>query len=97
MATSFSNAATSGVRCISGSVRGEMAQVRGSNPTSASRLPLSRLGQPHSIPTLMLPSGSMTARHRKDVTAERFSFFFHMTSSACEYYSSRSSPHSRLL
>ncbi|KER23972.1 hypothetical protein T265_08268 [Opisthorchis viverrini] len=31
-----------------------------------------RLGQPGSIPTLVLPSGSMAARHRKGVTAERF-------------------------
>ncbi|KAG5445464.1 hypothetical protein CSKR_103724 [Clonorchis sinensis] len=48
-------------------------KVRGSNPASASRLPLSRLGQPGSIPTLVLPSGGMTARHRKGATAERLS------------------------
>ncbi|KAG5450703.1 hypothetical protein CSKR_102923 [Clonorchis sinensis] len=47
-------------------------KVRGSNPTSASRLPLSRLGQPGSISALVLPSGGMAARHRKGVTAERF-------------------------
>ncbi|GAA50865.1 DNA-directed RNA polymerase III subunit RPC6 [Clonorchis sinensis] len=46
--------------------------VRGSNPTSASRLPLSRLGQPGSIPVLVLPSSGMAATHRKGVTAERF-------------------------
>ncbi|KAG5452306.1 hypothetical protein CSKR_106735, partial [Clonorchis sinensis] len=46
-------------------------KVRGSNPTSASRLPLSRLGQPGSIPALVLPSGGMAARHRKVVTAEQ--------------------------
>ncbi|KAG5441692.1 hypothetical protein CSKR_103172 [Clonorchis sinensis] len=46
-------------------------KVRGSNPTSASRLPLSRLGQPGSIPALVLPSGGMAARHRKGATAER--------------------------
>ncbi|KAG5455339.1 hypothetical protein CSKR_104985, partial [Clonorchis sinensis] len=34
----------------------------GSNPTSASRLPLSRLGQPGTIPALVLPSGSMAVR-----------------------------------
>ncbi|KAG5444907.1 hypothetical protein CSKR_103580 [Clonorchis sinensis] len=34
-------------------------KVRGSNPTSASRLPLSSLGQPGSIPALVFPSGSM--------------------------------------
>ncbi|KER20318.1 hypothetical protein T265_11100 [Opisthorchis viverrini] len=33
-----------------------------------------RLGQPGSIPALVLPSGSMAARHRKGVTAERFFF-----------------------
>ncbi|KAG5452175.1 hypothetical protein CSKR_111495 [Clonorchis sinensis] len=33
----------------------------------------SRLGLPGSIPALMLPSGGMAARHRKGVTAERFS------------------------
>ncbi|KAG5441164.1 hypothetical protein CSKR_102740, partial [Clonorchis sinensis] len=32
-------------------------KVRGSNPTSASRFPLSRLGQPDSIPAFVLPSG----------------------------------------
>ncbi|KAG5452465.1 hypothetical protein CSKR_110233 [Clonorchis sinensis] len=46
-------------------------KVRGSNPTSASRLPLSRLGQPGSIPALVLPSGGMAARHRKGATAEQ--------------------------
>ncbi|KER23037.1 hypothetical protein T265_08983 [Opisthorchis viverrini] len=50
-------------------------KVRGSNPTSATRLPLSRLGQPGSIPALVLPSGGMAARHRKGATAERFFFF----------------------
>ncbi|KER24221.1 hypothetical protein T265_08067 [Opisthorchis viverrini] len=47
-------------------------KVRGSNPTSASRLPLSRLGPPGSILALVLPSGGMAVRHRKDVTLERF-------------------------
>ncbi|KAG5453519.1 hypothetical protein CSKR_102983 [Clonorchis sinensis] len=45
--------------------------VRRSNPTSASRLALSRLGQPGSIPALVIPSGGMASRHRKVVTAER--------------------------
>ncbi|KER26569.1 hypothetical protein T265_06212 [Opisthorchis viverrini] len=49
------------------------SEVRGSNPTSASRLPLSRPGQPGSIPALVQPSGDMTFRHRKGATAERFS------------------------
>ncbi|KAG5450157.1 hypothetical protein CSKR_201130 [Clonorchis sinensis] len=42
-----------------------------SNPASASQLLLSRLGQPGSIPALVLPSGDMTARHWKVVTAGR--------------------------
>ncbi|KAG5448742.1 hypothetical protein CSKR_100132 [Clonorchis sinensis] len=46
-------------------------KVHGSNPTSASRRPLSRLGQPGSIPALVLPSGGMTARHRKGATTEQ--------------------------
>ncbi|KER19280.1 hypothetical protein T265_11896 [Opisthorchis viverrini] len=46
-------------------------KVRGSNPTSASRLPLFRLGQPGSIPALVRPSGGMAARHRKGATAGR--------------------------
>ncbi|KAG5452512.1 hypothetical protein CSKR_103317 [Clonorchis sinensis] len=45
--------------------------VRGSNPTSASRLPLSRLGEPGNIPAIVLPSGCMAARHRKGITAEQ--------------------------
>ncbi|KAG5442210.1 hypothetical protein CSKR_100203 [Clonorchis sinensis] len=45
-------------------------KVRGSNPTSASRLPLSGLGQPGCIQALMLPTDSMAVRHRKGVTAE---------------------------
>ncbi|KER25219.1 hypothetical protein T265_07261 [Opisthorchis viverrini] len=51
-------------------------KVRRSNPTSATRLPLSRLGQPDSIPALVKPSGGMAARHRKGVTAERFIYLF---------------------
>ncbi|KER32750.1 hypothetical protein T265_01236 [Opisthorchis viverrini] len=46
-------------------------KVRGSNPTSNSRLPLFGLGKPGSISALMLPSGGMAARHWKGVTAER--------------------------
>ncbi|KER27249.1 hypothetical protein T265_05653 [Opisthorchis viverrini] len=38
-------------------------KVRGSNPTSASRLLLSRLGQPGSIPALVQPSGGMAIRN----------------------------------
>ncbi|KAG5446884.1 hypothetical protein CSKR_102258 [Clonorchis sinensis] len=65
-------------------IGGEMAQwlkreftdrkVRGSNSKSASRLPLSRVGQPGNIPALVLPSGRMAAKYRKGVTAERLSF-----------------------
>ncbi|KAG5453090.1 hypothetical protein CSKR_106262 [Clonorchis sinensis] len=53
---------------------GEMAQwlereftdrkVRGSDPISVSRIPLSRLGQPGSIRALVLPSICTTVRHR---------------------------------
>ncbi|KER32952.1 LOW QUALITY PROTEIN: hypothetical protein T265_12705, partial [Opisthorchis viverrini] len=47
-------------------------KVRGSNPISAPRVPLSRLGQPGSIPALELPSGGMVPRHREGPTSERF-------------------------
>ncbi|KAG5446303.1 hypothetical protein CSKR_113495 [Clonorchis sinensis] len=51
---------------------GEMALVlHSSNPTSASRLPLSKSGEPDSIPDLVLPSGDMAVRHRKGTTAKR--------------------------
>ncbi|KER29775.1 hypothetical protein T265_03685 [Opisthorchis viverrini] len=47
--------------------------VRGSNPTSTSPLPLSRIGHPGSgIPALVKPSGCMAVRHRKSAPAERF-------------------------
>ncbi|KAG5453399.1 hypothetical protein CSKR_110027 [Clonorchis sinensis] len=46
-------------------------KIRGSNPTFACQLPLSSLGQPGSIPALVLPSGGAAVRHRKGVTAER--------------------------
>ncbi|KER26763.1 hypothetical protein T265_06047 [Opisthorchis viverrini] len=47
-------------------------KVRGSNPTSVSQLPLSRLGQLGSIPALVLPSGGIAVWHRKRATAEQF-------------------------
>ncbi|KAG5446326.1 hypothetical protein CSKR_113481 [Clonorchis sinensis] len=57
---------------VTRSVHIEMAQwlegkftdrkVRGSNPTSASRLPLSRVGQLDSIPLLHLPLGSIAPK-----------------------------------
>ncbi|KER26757.1 hypothetical protein T265_06039 [Opisthorchis viverrini] len=50
-------------------------KVRGSNSTSTSRLPLSRLGQPGSIPALVLPPGCMEGRHRKGVTAEPLLYY----------------------
>ncbi|KAG5441187.1 hypothetical protein CSKR_102396 [Clonorchis sinensis] len=56
-------------------------KVRGSNPTSASRLPLSRIDQPGSIPALVQPSGGMAVRHRKGATAGRFLFQAHRCSS----------------
>ncbi|KER33594.1 hypothetical protein T265_00491 [Opisthorchis viverrini] len=48
-------------------------KVRGSNLTSASRLSLSRLRQPGSILAIVLPSGGVTAWHRKGVTSGRLS------------------------
>ncbi|KER32613.1 hypothetical protein T265_01302 [Opisthorchis viverrini] len=50
-------------------------KVCDSNPTSASRLPLSRLGQPDSISALVLLSGGMAAGHRKGVAVERLHTF----------------------
>ncbi|KER27320.1 hypothetical protein T265_05640 [Opisthorchis viverrini] len=47
-------------------------RVRGSNPTTASRLSLSRLGQPGSIPALVQSSGGTAVRHRKGAIAELF-------------------------
>ncbi|KAG5443321.1 hypothetical protein CSKR_107286 [Clonorchis sinensis] len=49
-------------------------KVRGSNPTSASRLLLSRLGQSGSILGLVPPSAGIAARHRRSATPERFIF-----------------------
>ncbi|KER30144.1 hypothetical protein T265_03401 [Opisthorchis viverrini] len=43
----------------------------GSNPTSASRLPLSSFEQLGRILTFVLPSGGVAVRHRKGATAER--------------------------
>ncbi|KAG5447233.1 hypothetical protein CSKR_114253 [Clonorchis sinensis] len=47
------------------------AEVRGSKPTSASRLPLSRLGQSGIRSALVVPSGGMAAGHRKGASAKR--------------------------
>ncbi|GAA55025.1 hypothetical protein CSKR_101464 [Clonorchis sinensis] len=44
--------------------------VRGANPTSASRLTLSMLEHLGCIPARVLPSGGMAVRHRKGATAE---------------------------
>ncbi|KER19288.1 hypothetical protein T265_11885 [Opisthorchis viverrini] len=49
--------------------------VLGSNPTYASPPLLSRLRQPGSIPTLVLPPDDIVARHRKGIAAERFIIF----------------------
>ncbi|KER26493.1 hypothetical protein T265_06281 [Opisthorchis viverrini] len=46
-------------------------KVSGSNPSSASLLLPSRLGQPRSILALVLPSGGVAARCRKGDAAER--------------------------
>ncbi|KAG5444182.1 hypothetical protein CSKR_101672, partial [Clonorchis sinensis] len=51
-------------------------KIRGWNPTSASRFPLSKLGQVGSIPALALPPGGMAVRHRKGATAERYHTVF---------------------
>ncbi|KER21235.1 hypothetical protein T265_10395 [Opisthorchis viverrini] len=48
-------------------------KVRDSNLTSASEPPVSRLGQPDSIPALMF--GDMAVRHLKGVTTERCEMF----------------------
>ncbi|KER31396.1 hypothetical protein T265_12974 [Opisthorchis viverrini] len=47
-------------------------KVCGSNRTSASRIPLSRLGQPGNIPALVLPPVGMAAKHGEGATTERF-------------------------
>ncbi|KAG5448643.1 hypothetical protein CSKR_104073 [Clonorchis sinensis] len=52
-------------------------KFRGSNPTCASRLPLSRLGQTGSIPALAQPSDGTAVRHRKGATAERITAVEH--------------------
>ncbi|KER25120.1 hypothetical protein T265_07345 [Opisthorchis viverrini] len=57
-------------------------KVRDLNPTSASLLPLSKLGQPGSIPALVQPSGGMAVRHRKGATAERTNFLSQMNANA---------------
>ncbi|KER28264.1 hypothetical protein T265_04866 [Opisthorchis viverrini] len=49
---------------------------RGSDPPSASRLPMSRLRQPGSIPAHVPPSCGMAARRRKGATAGWFILFF---------------------
>ncbi|KER20099.1 hypothetical protein T265_15392, partial [Opisthorchis viverrini] len=70
--SSIDNMTLIGVRCLKW-LECEFTDqnICGSNPTSASRLPLSRLGQPGSIPALVQPSGDMTVWHRKGTTAER--------------------------
>ncbi|KAG5452859.1 hypothetical protein CSKR_111356 [Clonorchis sinensis] len=54
------------------SVKFTHRKVPGSNPTFACRLPLSRLGQPGSIPALVLPSGGTAVVHQKSAIAKRF-------------------------
>ncbi|KER23883.1 hypothetical protein T265_14541, partial [Opisthorchis viverrini] len=60
-------------------------KIGGSNPTSASQVSLSRLGQPGSIPALVLPWGGMAVRYRENATAERFIhiFCFHSFEKSC--------------
>ncbi|KAG5442706.1 hypothetical protein CSKR_108014 [Clonorchis sinensis] len=63
-------------------------KTRDSNPISASRRPLSWLGQPDSIPALVLPSGGMAARYRKGVTAERL-LLLYIVVKCCRLVTSR--------
>ncbi|KER33574.1 LOW QUALITY PROTEIN: hypothetical protein T265_12604 [Opisthorchis viverrini] len=56
-------------------------KVRGSNPTSASRL-LSSLGRPGSIPDLMLPSAGVAARHRKGTLSLNDIFYVYTVSNS---------------
>ncbi|KAG5447024.1 hypothetical protein CSKR_108874 [Clonorchis sinensis] len=49
--------------------------VLGSNQTSASRLLLSRLGQPGSIPALMLPSGAMAVGELPEILSTLYSTY----------------------
>ncbi|KAG5454637.1 hypothetical protein CSKR_106028 [Clonorchis sinensis] len=61
--------------------RGDMAQwserksteqkIRVSNPTPTSRLLLSRIGYPGSIPALVLPSDDVVNEHRRGIKAQR--------------------------
>ncbi|KAG5447181.1 hypothetical protein CSKR_106425 [Clonorchis sinensis] len=53
-------------------------KVRGSNPTSASRIPLSRPGKPGSISALVLPAGGMAARHRRVLHLNDELFSYHI-------------------
>ncbi|KAG5453260.1 hypothetical protein CSKR_108466 [Clonorchis sinensis] len=50
-------------------------KVRGSNPTSASRLPLSRLGQPGSIPALVQASSGMAVGNERVLQPNNFEIF----------------------
>ncbi|KAG5450770.1 hypothetical protein CSKR_101375 [Clonorchis sinensis] len=61
-----------------------VVKVRGSNPVSAYRLLLCRLDQLATTSTLVLPSGSMTAEHRKGVMAERFNLLKETTHKVSE-------------
>ncbi|KER25374.1 hypothetical protein T265_07174 [Opisthorchis viverrini] len=47
-------------------------KVRGSNPASASPLPLTKLGKPGIIPALVPSACGIAARHRKSAADERF-------------------------
>ncbi|KER23815.1 hypothetical protein T265_14554, partial [Opisthorchis viverrini] len=80
-------------------------KVRGSNPTSPCRLPVSSLGHSGSIPALVLTSGGMADWHRKDATAERillqwnafrticWDFFYHTKDSLLLFYVSKIAEH----
>ncbi|KER33147.1 hypothetical protein T265_00850 [Opisthorchis viverrini] len=51
-------------------------KVRGSNPTAASRLLLSKLEQPGSVPAVMPPIVGVAARQRNGATTERLLLLF---------------------
>ncbi|KAG5454717.1 hypothetical protein CSKR_104910 [Clonorchis sinensis] len=60
-------------------------KVRGSNPNSASRLPLPSLGQTANIPAVVSSSGDMATRHRKGVTVERLFIIIHYSVLPSQY------------
>ncbi|KAG5441837.1 hypothetical protein CSKR_113182 [Clonorchis sinensis] len=70
-------------------------KVRGLNSTSASRLPLSGLGQPGGIPALALPLGGMAARHRKGSCCRLFDFTSNRPGDVIHFAENSSTAHDR--